>query len=152
MAVRLFVGPEGYEREDLCLACWDEAARASALSVWKTVFKPPPPPAPEALKRETAESLLRQFMETEDPANRNAIYILAVMLERRRIFVERDVQVREDGLKIRVYEHRKSGETFVIPDPGLKLTELEQVQQEVVALLAGGSPAGAAPAPGGDAG
>ena len=76
-------------------------------------------------------------METEDPANRNTIYILAVMLERRRILVERDVQTREDGVKVRVYEHRKTGETFLVPDPGLKLSELKSVQEVVVARLGG---------------
>ena len=77
-------------------------------------------------------------MEVEEEANRNAVFILAVMLERRRVLVERDVQVREDGVKVRFYEHRQTGETFVVPDPGLKLAELEHVQEEVVALLGGG--------------
>jgi uncharacterized protein (DUF2384 family) len=87
------------------------------------------------LKKETAESLLRQFMETDDPSRRNAIFILAVMLERRRVLAERDVQAREDGVKVRVYEHRKTGETFLVPDPGLKLAELAHVQREVMDLL-----------------
>ena len=127
----------GYSRHDICPVCWNDAARKGALSVWKSVFKLPPPSEPEPLKKETAESLLRQLMETEDPANLNTIYILAVMLERRRILVERDVRTREDGVKVCIYEHRKTGETFLIPDPGLKLSELRQVQEEVVARLGG---------------
>ena len=46
-----------------------------------------------------------------------------------------EIIVTTTGLKVRVYEHRKTGETFVVPDPGLRLDELEQVQQEVIALL-----------------
>ena len=101
----------------------------------------PPPPPEEALKKETAESLLRQLIEKEDPAHANTIYILAVMLERRRILVERDVQIREDGSKLRVYEHKKTGEMFLILDPELKLAELELVQEEVVIMLGGKPPA-----------
>lgn len=134
---RLDFGEGGYGRRDFCSVCWNDSAKKNALSVWKSVFKLPPPPAPEALKKETAESLLRELMETEDMANRNTIYILAVMLERRRILLERDVQTREDGVKVRVYEHRKTGETFLVPDPGLKLSELKDVQEEVVARLGG---------------
>ena len=134
---RLDFGEGGYGRRDYCAVCWNDSAKTNALSVWKSVFKLPPPPAPEALKKETAESLLRELMETEDLTNRNTIYILAVMLERRRILSERDVQTREDGVKVRVYEHRKTGETFLIPDPGLKLSELKAVQEEVVARLGG---------------
>jgi len=132
---RLTFGAEGYERHDCCSACRPEAQKAGSLSTWQSVYRMPAPPPPEPIRKETAESLLRQFMETEDPSRRNAIFILAVMLERRRILVERDVRTREDGLKVRVYEHRKTGETFVVPDPGLRLDELEQVQQEVIALL-----------------
>jgi hypothetical protein len=132
---RLTFGQQGYLREDCCAKCWGEPARQGALSVWKGVFRMPPPPPPEPLKKETAESLLRQLMETEDPSKRNTIFILAVMLERRRILAERDVLAREDGVKVRVYEHRRTGESFLIPDPGLRLAELEQVQEEVMALL-----------------
>jgi len=137
---RLTFGEEGYVRQDCCITCWQEPAKTGALSVWKTVFKVPPPPPPEPLKKETAESMLRELMETDDPAKRNSIYILAVMLERRRILVERDVQTREDGVKIRVYEHRKTGETFLIPDPGLRLAEIKLVQEEVIGLLGGSRP------------
>jgi hypothetical protein len=76
----------------------------------------------------------------EDADDTNAIYILAVMLERKRILVEKDVQTREDKTKIRVYEHKKTGETFLVIDPELKLAEIEKVQEEVVGLLGGKPP------------
>jgi len=135
---RLTFGEEGYKREDFCAACWAEVGTEAALSIWQSVFRLPPPPPPETLKKETAESLLRKLMEEDHAAHANTIYILAVMLERRRLLVERDVQVREDGVKLRIYEYRKTNETFVIPDPELKLAELEHVQEEVVAMLGGG--------------
>lgn len=136
---RLSFGAEGYERRDCCIGCWHEAQRSGSLSIWKSLYRPPPPPPPEPIQRETAESLLRRFMEEANPSRRNVIFILAVMLERRRVLVERDVQVRQDGVKIRLYEHRKTGETFFIPDPGLRLADLQQVQQEILTLLGGSS-------------
>ena len=139
---RLSFEEADYVRSDYCDACWKlPASREHAQSTWKSVFKVPPPPAPEPLKKETAEALLRELMAGNDPSRRNAIYILAVMLERRRVLAERDVQVREDGVKIRVYEHRGTGESFTVPDPGLKLTELEHVQREVLELLGPKTPA-----------
>lgn len=135
---RLLFGPEGYQREDFCVACWAAVADQPAMSIWQSVFRLPPPPPPETLKKETAESLLRKLIDEDEQRHANPIYILAVMLERRRILIERDVQVREDGIKLRVYEHRHTNESFVIPDPELRLAELEHVQEEVVALLGGG--------------
>lgn len=130
-------GAEGYTRADYCEPCWPTVDKSRALSIWRSVFRPPPPPPEEPLKKETAESLLRRLVETENPANRNTIYILAVMLERRRVLIEKDVQTREDGIKVRVYEHRHTGDVFLIPDPELRLDELEHVQKEVVAMLGG---------------
>ncbi|MFH0908389.1 MAG: hypothetical protein V1929_06480 [bacterium] len=132
---RLFFGPEGYVREDYSPEGWNDETRKTAVSFWKSVYHAPAPPAAEPLKKETAEAMLRQFMAKEDFSRKNAIYILAVMLERKRILVERDVQLREDGSKFRIYEHKKTGEIFTIPDPGLRLDELENVQAEVKELL-----------------
>ena len=125
-----------YEREDYCETCWGglpPQAGAESFSAWKAVFRPPPPPQ-EALKKETAETLLRKLMESGDKTKANSIYVLAVMLERKRILVQRDTQKNSDGASI-VYEHRKTGEVFVVPDPGFKLNQLAAVQAEVAALL-----------------
>jgi hypothetical protein len=129
-------GQEGYSRGDYCGKCWEEKAKVpSRFSAWSGIFKKPPPAAEEPLKKENAEELLRRLMETEDPSKRNVIYILAIMLERKRILVEKDVKTRDDGVMIRVYEHKKTGETFLVPDPRLGFDQLTMVQQEVADML-----------------
>jgi hypothetical protein len=135
---RLTFEDQGYTRMDFCGECW-EKTDDRGISRWKTVYRMPAPPPEEPLKKETAESLLRKLIEDEDPAHLNTRYILAVMLERRRILVEKDVNKHDDGTLVRVYEHKKTGEVFLIPDPQLRLSELEQVQEEVVAMLGGDS-------------
>ena len=124
-----------YTRKDFCGNC--RKKEAPALSTWQTVFLIPPPPAEEAVKKENAESLLRKLLAKENDEDLNAIFILTVMLERKKILVERDTQKAADGRKLRIYEHRKTGESFLIVDPELKLGELEKVQEEVVVLLGG---------------
>lgn len=127
-----------YTRDDYCDACWvTEAARKPRYSSWKGLFRVPPPEPERRVRKETAETLLRQLLEENNPARRNAIYILAVMLERQRVLVEREVRTDDDGLRQVVYEHRKTGETFLLVDPQLKLTEIEPVQQEIMELLSG---------------
>ncbi len=138
---RLSFDQGGYVREDFCRECWN--TNDPGLSSWKTQYLVPPPPVEEAVKKENAESLLRKLMAREDEDDLNAIFILTVMLERKKILVERDIQKTEDGRKLRVYEHRKTNESFAVIDPQLKLDELEQVQEEVVVLL-GGKPRNAA--------
>jgi len=124
-----------YVRLDLCKRCWDKDD--AGLSSWQTTFIVPPPPEEEAVKKENAESLLRRLIAKENEEDLNAIFILTVMLERKKILAEKDVKSSEDGRKLRIYEHKKTNESFMVVDPQLKLDELEQVQEQVVALLSG---------------
>ncbi len=132
---RLFFDEGEYTRQDFCEKCWNK--EAPGLSTWKTVFIVPPPPAEEVVKKENVESLLRKLLAKENEEDLNTVFILTVMLERKKILVERDIQKTEDGRKLRIYEHRKTGESFMVIDPELKLDELEHVQEEVVVLLGG---------------
>lgn len=133
----LFDETTGYRREDLC----DDAYKAlpadapQPFSFWRSKYAPPPPAAPETLAKHTAEDLLRAYMLEDTPQHTNARYLLAVMLERKRILKEVETKRSDDGTLIRIYEHGKSGEVFVIPDPELKLDEIEHVQIEVASLL-----------------
>ncbi|HEY5652822.1 MAG TPA: hypothetical protein VIR63_00425 [Pontiella sp.] len=132
---RLLFDNGEYIREDLCKACWKKSDHG--LSSWKTTFVIPPPPREEAVQKENAESLLRRLIAKENEDDLNAIFILTVMLERKKILVERDVKTTESGQKIRIYEHKKTNESFMVIDPQLKLNELEKVQEQVVELLSG---------------
>jgi hypothetical protein len=123
-----------YTRVDLNAVAWQARnENIEPISAWQTDFMPPPPAPPEALAKNDAESLLRRLMAENDPTTRNARYILALMLERKRVL--RQVEKREEAAVL-VYEHLPSGEIWLIDDPGLKLTELAAVQDEVAALLA----------------
>ena len=81
----LSFGADGYQRRDLCAACFLQANREGVLSYWQGEYKVPPPPPPEAIQKDTAETLLRKLVAANDPAQAGACYILAVMLERKRI-------------------------------------------------------------------
>ena len=129
----------GYERFDCHPECWKTAEKDWVpFSQWDGVyFAPKKEEKKETLKKEDAGELLRKLMTLDDPAMKNVVYVLAVMLERSKILVERDAKELEDGTIRRVYEDRKQGDTFVILDPRLRLENLGEVQQQVVALLSG---------------
>lgn len=144
------------ERQDLCEACWKadpEGARVRKgfLSHWQGVYEAPPPAPPEPIQKENAESLLRKLIELNDPKFTAASFILAVMLERKRLLKVKE-QVKREGGRLFVYEHPKTGDVFTIPDPNLQLNQLEAVQRDVAALLEHGlNPPPAAAAPGAEA-
>ena len=143
-----------FSRRDLCGACWAKGAegvgdRKGFISHWQGIYEAPPPEPPEVIQKDTAESLLRKLLETGDNRWREASYILAVMLERKRILkVKEQITNEDDGDgRVFVYEQPKSGDLFTIPDPALKMEALERVQMEVATLLEHGLPVEGQPWP-----
>jgi hypothetical protein len=148
----LFDEKADFRRSDICQACWQsqysEGARdrKGFVSYWQGVYVAPTP-AVEAIQKENAESLLRKLIELNDPRYIPVGYILAVMLERKRLLKIKE-QVVRDGQRVFVYEQPSTGDVFTIIDPALQLNQLEQVQHDVAALLEHGlNPPAPPPAP-----
>lgn len=134
----LFRDKHGFRREDVSEAAWDQLKdTVQPFSFWRSKYQAPPETPPEPMQKESVEALLRRLLDEDRPEYLNTRYVLAAMLERKKIL--KPVDVRETGSeKILVYEHAKSGEAFLIVDPGLRLDQLDAVQNEVAALLANG--------------
>lgn len=136
----LFENADGLQRSDVCQACWEGGVQAAMrsrkefISHWQGVYEAPPPPDAEPIQKENAESLLRKLIEQDDPRHIPAGYILAVMLERKRILKVKE-ELQRDGRRVFVYEQPKSGDVFTIIDPDLQLDQLEAVQREVSLLM-----------------
>ncbi len=134
----LFRQGGGFRREDISEAAWaTRPAELVPFSFWRSAYKEPDPPAPETLPKETGENLLRRLLREDRPEDANTRYILALMLERKKVLRQVDARALESG-RLLVYEHAKTGEVFLIADPQLQLSELEKIQSEIYARLAAG--------------
>ena len=135
----LFHDKDGYRREDLSEAAYQARnENIQPFSLWRSKFETPPAAPPETLAKQTAEDLLRTYMSEDAPQKTNVCYLLAVMLERKKQLKEIETKRTDDGQVARIYEHTKTGEVFVIPDPQLRMDQIAQVQQEVAGLLGPG--------------
>ncbi|HEX8077361.1 MAG TPA: hypothetical protein VF511_06065 [Chthoniobacterales bacterium] len=131
----LFREGDGFRREDISEEAWAQRnENIRPFSFWKTRYEPPPPTPPETLGKENAEDLLRRLLAENNPANANATYVLAIMLERKRVLKPVKAEPAEDR-PVLVYEHAKNGDVFIVPEVRLRLAELEQVQNEVAEQL-----------------
>jgi len=129
----LFREREGFRREDISEEAWaNRNENIEPFSFWRSKYEAPAPPALEPLPKDDVESLLRRLIASQDPASANVRYILALMLERKRIL--RPVESRDAGLL--VYEHAATGETFVVANPDLSLESIPAIQSEVYGMLA----------------
>ena len=135
----LFDQKTGYERLDVCEPCWaaqysqGATSRKGFISHWQGVFELPAVQA-EPIRKENAESLLRKLVEANEPKHGPACFILAVMLERKRVLKVKD-EAQRDGQRVLIYEQPKTGDVFTITDPDLRLDQLDEVQRDVAQLL-----------------
>lgn len=135
----LFETSGGFERQDFCPACFPKREENdSPFSIWQGAIAPSQKVSSEKaepIKKETAETLLRRLLELDNPENIGAVYVLAVMLERKKVLVERATKLRPEGGILRVYEQKSTGDTFLIIDPQLRLNEIGALQSKVMELL-----------------
>ncbi len=147
----LFDEKADFRRMDVCAECWEKQYREARerkgfVSCWQGTYVAPPAPT-DPIHKDTAETLLRKLIELDDPRYVPAGYILAVMLERKRVLKVKE-QAEREGRRIFIYEQPKTGDLFTITDPALKLDQLEQVQRDVAELLEHGlTPPPAEPQP-----
>ena len=131
----LFRDGDGFRRRDLSEEAWRQRnENLQPFSFWRARFEPPPAAPPDPLPKENAEELFRRLVSASARANANACYVLAAMLERKRVLKQIQTENRDNG-RVLIYEHAKSGDVFIGPDPQLHLDELGAVQTEVAQLL-----------------
>lgn len=139
----LFPDPEssGYLRRDFARDAWqartgDDDDRP--FSFWRGTFTAAVHhERPDVVEKEGAEELFRRLVDEDEEHTDNTRYILAVMLERQKLLRETDSQRTPTGI-LRIYEHRKTGEVYIVRDPDIPLAEIESVQTEVIELLENG--------------
>jgi hypothetical protein len=130
----LFREGDGFRREDLTEEAWSNRnENIQPFSFWRTRYEPAPAAPPEPLGKQSAEELFRKLISSENPPA-NACYVLAVMLERKKVLKQVRTEQSENG-RLLIYEHAESGDVFIVTDPQLRLDEVQSVQDEVGALL-----------------
>ncbi len=134
----IFPDPDssGYLRRDFTTDAWAALEEKEIpFSTWLTTYHPPLiEEKAEAVVEDDPETLLRRMIDEDEEHTENARYILAVMLERQKLLRETDTQQIPSGI-LRVYEHRKKGDVFIIKDPQIPLSDVDRVQEEIRELL-----------------
>ena len=134
----IFPDPEssGYLRKDFSTEAWEQRGddELTPFSYWQSIYRAPVKEEQVEVTEESPDDLLRRLIEEDEEHTENVRYILAVMLERKKQLVEVDNQPTATGI-IRIYEHRKSGDVFIVKDPNIPLSEVESVQDEVSTML-----------------
>lgn len=139
----LVIEPENQlKRNDFCRACFESSKsswvnRTDLYSYWKGQVKLTPSPvhAPP-LPYERFEILLRKYVGSQEERDKKFSYILALLLERKKILIHRESVLKDQETKrFLVYEHHESGETIILEDPHLSLNQVDEVQKELKSVM-----------------
>lgn len=136
----LLPNPQGLERIDLCEACFAAQTQlAPTLRKGAWTFLIPPQKKrnqpPETLQRETADHLLRTLLKRNHLNDRPIIYLLSILLERKKQLIERRTTINAEGLRVRIYEQRGTGDIFTIIDPQIQPIDIPAIQRRIITLL-----------------
>jgi hypothetical protein len=138
---------EASVRNDYCQRCWTQdiapsLPKGAEVASWAARYRVVvPPPKEEALAKDHAEIVFRKMIESKDPTNKNIIFVLAVMLERKKILKQQKVLKKEPTepgattKRILVYSDPRTAESLLIEDPQIRLSQWDKVQKEVKDLL-----------------
>jgi hypothetical protein len=135
----LVSGEGGMERKDFAEMVWDDVnSRPAYFCFWKGKFRAQPPEPEKEPPAARAEAELRrrlaQPVQAESPEAR-VIFLFALLLERKKILLVRERTTGPEG-RVTVYEHKMTGEVILVPEPEVRLTEVDQLRSEVEALAA----------------
>jgi hypothetical protein len=84
-----------------------------------------------ALEVAPTKEVKSEEVELKQQQQQKTAYILALLLERKKLL--KPLPSEKKGLLL--YEHPKTGELFMVEDPGLNLTDLEATQRGVMEIL-----------------
>ena len=133
---------DGVLRTDFCDVCWQEKVKdieenKSYISYWRSVYNiVEQDENKKSFEKDAVESLLRKWIEIDDIKYQKLCYLLAVMLERKKVLLEKKSTLDNEQSKDHViYEKPKTGESFVLINPRLNMSEISLLQGELSSIL-----------------
>lgn len=125
-------------RKDFCSKCFTAEKKEGDCVFWKIKFKEKKKETSVVDKKAIVEELFKEYLHSSEPVHSKYCYIMALMLERKKVLVEKKnkkITNKSSGRRMFFYEHAKSGEVFIVHDPDIDLFEISSLQREITEIL-----------------
>ena len=133
---QLFLETQACRRENVCAACWSSPA-SEAFSFWKTRRPEAGAPPPDNRPAQLAAFQKLAAEAGEDPNRRKLLFLLALLLVRKRV-LKLSGSDRAGGQEFITVQVAATGESHRVLNPDIKPEELVALQEEINALFEGG--------------
>ncbi len=132
----LYHGADGYRREDLSEEAWQSRnENIRPFSFWKSRYEPLPPKPAEPRAQGKCRATLSAFDGVGFTACKRLLRPGGHARTKTCFETGEDRRIPRWRGRVLIYEQGSTGDVFIVPDPQLRLDELENVQNEVAELL-----------------
>lgn len=132
--------PQGFERADFCLPCWDAFDQAGAgntiVGFWKTIM-----PHHEAKKKifvddEVLSNLFERLADSTEPAKLNFRFVLGLVLMRKRLLLYEGTRSAPDPAReFWIVRFKGRDQPMELLDPQLTEGDLQNISQQLGQIL-----------------
>jgi hypothetical protein len=126
--------PEGLERLDLAMECWEGFSRADLLGYWQTTMPQPNEKKKVFVDDEVLCNLFERLAETAEPLKLNFRFVLGLILIRKRLLVYESSRV-ENGRDIWAVRFKGREERLDLVDPKLDEPQVQEVSRQLGEIL-----------------
>lgn len=129
-----------YLRFDYCTECWPDKGQPGYFSFWKGMFSNDPQKKNNYFNIETVYEIFEPLYENtyepmQVPERRDKlIYILALMLMRKRILTLRSTK-EKDGRSVLILNKSREEKSFEVPVPQITEAEISLLRDDISTLL-----------------
>jgi hypothetical protein len=128
----------GFERVDICQACWPDYDRTDSVAFWQTVV-----PNPEAKKKifvddEVLCDLFLRLQDAAEPAKLNFRFVLGLILMRKRLVIYQSSRT-ENGHDVWIVKLKGRDEPVEMFDPKLTEQQVGDVSRQLSEILSEGA-------------
>ena len=126
--------PEGFDRADVCPACWPAFDRAGVLAFWQSAVRTPSAKPKRFVDDEVLCELFERLADAPEPAKVNFRFVLGLILMRKRLLAYEGG--REDaGRDVWVVRRRGRQDRLDLLNPHLDEQQVAEVSQQMGEIL-----------------
>ncbi len=126
--------PEGMERLDVAMECWEQVPREDLLGYWQTTMPHPQQKKKVFVDDEVLCNLFERLAETQEPLKLNFRFVLGLILIRKRLLVYESSRV-EGGRDIWAVRFKGRQELLDLVDPKLDEPQMQEVSRQLGEIL-----------------
>ena len=125
---------EGFERVDVCPACWPAFDRAGLLAFWQAAVRRSDAKPKRFVDDEVLCELFERLADVPEPAKQNFRFVLGLILMRKRLLTY-EASRHDDGRDVWVVRRRGKQDRLDLLNPHLDELQVAEVSQQLGDIL-----------------